>query len=83
MKRIASGLLMAGAFFAAVDVAAKEVKAKTVTKAVTETGAKADVKPGAVEITVSPKDCRQLVAHKPADDVTYKPGIDAYEDRSR
>ena len=70
MKRIACGLLMAGVIFAAAEVAAAEVEPKAATKA--------DVKPGAVEITVTPKDCRRLVAHKPADDVTYKPGVDAY-----
>ena len=37
-----------------------------------------EAKAGAAEVTVSPKDCRRLVAHKPADDVTYKPGVDAY-----
>jgi hypothetical protein len=27
---------------------------------------------------VTPKDCRRLVAHRPADDVAYKAGVDAY-----
>ena len=37
-----------------------------------------EAKPGTAEVTVSPEDCRRLVAHRPADDVTYKPGVDAY-----
>lgn len=41
-------------------------------------GLAADAKPGTAEITVSPKDCRRLVAHVPAGDVAYKPGVDAY-----
>jgi hypothetical protein len=36
--------------------------------------AKADVKPERVEITVTTKGCGGLNTHKPADDVTYKPG---------
>ncbi len=38
----------------------------------------AEAKPGTAEITVSPKDCRRLVAHVPSADVAYKPGVDAY-----
>lgn len=34
--------------------------------------------PGTAEVTVTPRDCRRLVAHRPADDVAYKPGVDAY-----
>ena len=37
-----------------------------------------DVEAGAAEITVTLEDCRRLVAHQPADDVAYKPGVDAY-----
>lgn len=33
---------------------------------------------GTAEVTVTPKDCRRLIAHQPADDVAYKPGVDAY-----
>jgi len=37
-----------------------------------------EVEPGTAEVTVTPKDCRRLAAHKPAEDVAYKPGVDAY-----
>ena len=30
------------------------------------------------KVKISKKDCRWLVRHQPADDVAYKPGIDAY-----
>jgi hypothetical protein len=38
----------------------------------------AEEKAGAAEVTVRPEDCRRLVAHRPADDVAYKAGVDAY-----
>ena len=38
----------------------------------------AEQKSGTAEVTVKPQDCRRLVAHEPADDVAYKPGVDAY-----
>jgi hypothetical protein len=37
-----------------------------------------DVETGTAKVTVTPLDCRRLVAHRPADDVAYKPGVDAY-----
>lgn len=37
-----------------------------------------ETKAGTAEVTVTPKDCRRLVAHRPANDVAYKPGVDAY-----
>jgi hypothetical protein len=33
---------------------------------------------GTAEVTVTPKDCRRLIAHEPADNVAYKAGVDAY-----
>jgi hypothetical protein len=38
----------------------------------------AEEKHRTAEVTVKPGDCRRLVAHKPADDVAYKAGVDAY-----
>jgi hypothetical protein len=38
----------------------------------------AEEEAGIAEVTVRPEDCRHLVAHRPADDVAYKPGVDAY-----
>lgn len=38
----------------------------------------AEEKAGTAEVTVKPEDCRRLVAHRPTDDVAYKPGVDAY-----
>ena len=40
--------------------------------------AAAEQEAGTAEVTVKPEDCRRLVAHKPAADVAYKAGVDAY-----
>ncbi|HEX9462009.1 MAG TPA: hypothetical protein VGB82_05360 [Alphaproteobacteria bacterium] len=32
----------------------------------------------AQQVAISEQDCRQLVAHNPAPDVTYTPGVDVY-----
>ena len=40
------------------------------------TAARAQTPQAPVEITVTERQCRALVAHRPADDVTYRPGRD-------